>query len=111
MFSFLFCNHGTNGLVRKYYEKWLNVERCFHVYPNGSLRITSAKKDKLEAKLFFIKTIHEQDDFLGLISIQGIVKVILNDQSFFRRVKAYQHVHGVRTAGSQRLEMLQECWR
>lgn len=30
------------------------------------------ENDKLEAELFFVKTIRKRDDVLGLISIQGI---------------------------------------
>lgn len=96
---------------------WKNIMKNGKTWRDVSLFIQTApcvlrrKNDKLEAELFLIRTIHKRDDFLGLISIQGIVRVILNDQSHFRRVKAYQHVHGVRTAGSQRLEMPQEGCR
>lgn len=48
--------------------------------------------------------------FLGANFHSGIVRVILNDQSHFRRVRACQHVHRVRTARSQRLETHQKRW-
>lgn len=68
--------------------------------------VVRVQKWQIKAELFFINTVHKQDDFLGLISIRGRVNVLLNDQSHFRRVRAFLRVHGVRTARSQRLEML-----
>lgn len=83
------------------------MKNCLHASPKGSVRRSERKNGKWEAELFFINTVHKQDGFLGLISIRG-----QRDHSFKMTKataeggRAFQHVRGVRTAHSKRLEML-----
>lgn len=74
----------------------------FACLSKGLRACEQSKNGKLEAELLFINTVHKQGDF----HLRGRGSILLNNQSHFRRVRAFPHVHEVRTAGSQRLEML-----